>query len=148
MTSKIYFRVLAGALALLILGAVYVFQRSDFFYGLLKIAQGSDADIHPNLYFIISRTSRLIINDLACFLLIWAIFQERRYLRVAWYVFLFEIVVLLPFYFIVKLSLEGASEISSPLLSQIHRMIINPTLMILLMAGFFYQNLKFSARKK
>ena len=78
---------------------------------------------------------------MACFLLIYALFRHKSYLRVAFVVFLFEILILLPFYFSIKLYLEGDSEISSPLLSHLHRLIINPTLMILLIVGFFYQRL-------
>src|SRR5690606_25073246 len=93
----------------------------------------------PNVVFIVNRTVRLILNDLACMLLIFAIFQKRQYLVVAFYVFLFELLILLPVYFTVKLSLEGDSEISSPLLSFIHRLIVNPMLMVVLIGGFFYQ---------
>jgi exosortase F-associated protein len=97
------------------------------------------AHFHPYVVFILNKTCRLVVNDLACFLLILALFQDRRYLKLAWWLFLFELLVLLPIYFAVKLTLEGDSEISSPLLSQVHRLIVNPMLMILLMAGFFYQ---------
>lgn len=63
-------------------------------------------------------------------------------MRVGFYVFLFELLILLPLYFTIKLTVEGTSEISSPLLSQIHRMIINPMLMILTIIAFFYQRFK------
>jgi len=75
-------------------------------------------------------------------LLIFAIFREKKYLRVGFYIFLFESLIMLPIYFICKLTLEGTSEISSPLLSQVHRMIINPMLMILTIIAFFYQRFK------
>ncbi len=82
------------------------------------------------------------MNDASCFLLISALFKERKYVTVAFWVFLFELLVLLPVYFLLKLSIEGDSEMSSPLLSQLHRLIINPTLMLLLMISFFYQRFK------
>jgi exosortase F-associated protein len=128
-------RVTLAAAGVLVLAAVYVFQRFD--YSSL-IATGS---WHPNVVFIVNRTVRLILNDLACMLLIFAIFQKRQYLVVAFYVFLFELLILLPVYFTVKLSLEGDSEISSPMLSFIHRLIVNPMLMVVLIGGFFYQRL-------
>lgn len=84
----------------------------------------------------------MVANDLACMILIVVFFREKKYLTAAWYLFVVELVVILPVYFLVKLSLEGASELSSPLLSQFHRIIVNPILMILLMAGFLYQKLK------
>lgn len=113
--------------------AVYFFQRAG--------AAGLSADFHPNTVFIISRSARLILNDFACFLIIFAIFKEAKYLRIAFWVFLLELVVILPVYLVIKLALEGDSEISSPLLSQVHRLIVNPMLMILLIAGFFYQRI-------
>lgn len=131
-------RLVLIAVALIALVAVYLFQQINFLQFFFD-SFGMTAVVHPNVTFVFNKTTRLILNDLACFVLILAIFQEKKYLRVAFYVFLFEVLVLLPVYFIIKLSLEGDSEISSPLLSQIHRMIINPTLMILLMIGFFYQ---------
>ncbi|MEX2234241.1 MAG: exosortase F system-associated protein [Cyclobacteriaceae bacterium] len=116
-----------------ILGLVYLFQRIN-----LAVLLG---DFHPNVIFVINRTTRLILNDLACFLIIFALFRENKYLKIAFWVFLFELLVILPVYLVVKLSLEGDSEISSPLLSQVHRLIVNPMLMILLMAGFIYQRI-------
>lgn len=110
---------------------VYIFQRM----GTGAVVE----NLRPNTIFIISRTTRLLVNDLACFLIIFALFRERKYLKIAFWVFLAELLVILPVYLLVKLTLEGDSEISSPLLSQVHRLIVNPMLMILLMAGFFYQ---------
>lgn len=95
--------------------------------------------MHPNAIFALNRTARLTLNDLACFLIILAVFREKKYLKLAFFVFLVELMVILPVYLVVKLGLEGDSEISSPLLSQVHRLIVNPMLMILLMAGFLYQ---------
>lgn len=116
---------------IILLGIVYIFQRINL--------AGVAGDLPPNVIFIINRTLRLILNDLACFLIIFALFQERKYLKIAFLAFLLELLVILPAYLIIKLTLEGDSEISSPLLSQVHRLIVNPMLMILLMAGFIYQ---------
>jgi exosortase F-associated protein len=124
-------RVMLLLAGIAILAMVYMFQRYNPWVGF--------EDTHPNVIFAINRTTRLIFNDLACFLIIFAVFQETKYLKVAFWVFLLELMVILPLYLLVKLSLEGDSEISSPLLSQIHRLIVNPMLMILLMGGFFYQ---------
>jgi exosortase F-associated protein len=135
--KRFWLRLSIGALGIIILGAVYIFQRLSFF----EVFFGKEIQVHSNLVFVFNKTLRLIINDFACFLVIVAIFQHAKYLKVAFYVFLFELLVLLPLYFVIKLSVEGDSEISSPLFSQIHRMIVNPTLMILLMVGFYYQNL-------
>lgn len=114
-----------------ILGTVYIFQRINM--------AGALGEFPPNAIFVINRTSRLILNDFACFLIIFALFRERKYLKIAFWVFLVEILFVLPLYLVIKLSLEGDSEISSPLLSQVHRLIVNPMLMIFLIAAFVYQ---------
>lgn len=118
--------------------AMYLLQNINFAG---YIFNGSSA--HPFVIFVLNKTFRLFINDTACFMLIWALFRESKYLRLSFYVFLLETLVILPLYFCVKLSVEGDSEISSPLLSQIHRLIVNPTLMILLMVGFVYQRFQY-----
>lgn len=114
-----------------ILILVYIFQRVNL--------AGMLGAFHPNVIFVVNRTTRLILNDLACFLIILALFPGKSYLKIAFILFFIELLVILPAYFAVKLWTEGDSEISSPLLSQVHRLIVNPMLMILLIAGFFYQ---------
>jgi len=126
-----WFRAALLSAGLVILATVYIFQRVN-----LAALLG---DFHPNVIFVINRTARLVLNDFACMLIIFALFKDPKYLKVAFWVFLIELFVLLPVYFSIKLALEGDSEISSPLLSQVHRLIVNPMLMILLMVGFFYQ---------
>lgn len=98
-----------------------------------------DFILQPNVVFVINRTIRLLINDTLCMILIFALFQKKSYLKLSAVIFVFEAGLLLPLYLWAKLSLEGPSEISSPLLSPIHRMVVNPLLMIVLMAAFYYQ---------
>jgi len=135
-------RALLIVLALLLLATMYLFQRFNFLHFLISHFITASGSLHPYFYFIFNKTLRLIVNDVCCFLLIFALFEKQNYLRVAFWVFLFEFLILLPVYFILKLWLEGDAEISSPLLSQLHRLIINPTLMILLLIAFFYQRFK------
>lgn len=125
--------------AILILLLVYVFQQVSY-AGILNALLPESLSIqHSYTVFIVNRTSRLIINDGACMVLIWGLFKETKYLKAAFLVFLIELLVILPIYFVAKLNLEGPSEISSPLLSQIHRIIVNPLLMVILIIGFYYQ---------
>src|SRR5690606_18209439 len=124
---------------LMILALVYLFQRFSYAHLIASLFMIDTDTMHPNVVFVINKTVRLVINDFACMLLIYAIFESKSYLLVAFYVFLFELLIMLPVYFAIKLSLEGDSEISSPLLSFVHRLIVNPMLMLVLMAGFIYQ---------
>lgn len=132
--------------AILILFFVYVFQQVSY-AGILNTMLPESLSInHPYIVFVVNRTIRLLINDGACMLLIWSLFGEIKYLKAAFVVFLIEFFFILPIYFVVKLNLEGASEISSPLLSQIHRIIVNPLLMIILIIAFYYQKVTNSTR--
>lgn len=135
---KIQWRVSMIAFSMALLFLVYLFQRFNYagvFYNLTSIDQLTN----PNAVFAINRTIRLIINDGLCMLLIYALFQKKSYLKLSGILFVFEVLVLLPLYLWIKLSWEGPSEISSPLLSPIHRMIVNPLLMIVLIAALYYQ---------
>jgi exosortase F-associated protein len=131
-------RVILIVISLLLLATAYLFQRTDFLSLLAKFV-GGKLIFHPYVNFIFNKTLRLIWNDAACCLLIFAFFKEKKYLKVGVFLFLFELLIVLPVYFFIKLSLEGDSEISSPLLSQIHRLIVNPMLMIVLLIGLMYQ---------
>ena len=132
--------VLLISVALLVLVLVFIFQR--FNYAVVLSSVFPFQIENPNTIFVINKTIRLVLNDTACMILIFVWFKKRQHLTLAFYLFLIELFVLLPVYFIIKLSLEGYSEISSPLLSQIHRLIVNPLLMFLLMAGFLYQRIR------
>jgi exosortase F-associated protein len=110
---------------------VYVFQR--------KLFWGQEYDQLQYLSFIVNRVVRLIINDSLCLLLFIAIFNRKQELKLASMLFAIELFLILPLYLLIKLTLEGDAEISAPLLSFIHRLIVNPLLMIILLGGFLYQ---------
>lgn len=130
-------RITFGLMAVLILILMYMLQRLNYcslLFGALSLDIPSE-----NTQFIFNRTFRYIVNDLSVILLIYALFQNRTLTQVAFALQLFGLVVILPIYFYFKLSLEGPSEISSPLLSFIHRIVVNPILMLLLIPAFYYQ---------
>lgn len=118
---------------------VFLFQKVSYAAWWNAVVPSAVAVESANLVFIINKTIRLVLNDALCMLLIWGLFENRSYLRIALYLFLTELFLVLPLYFFFKLSLEGPTELSSPLLSQVHRMVVNPLLMVLLIAGFIYQ---------
>ncbi|MBS1680082.1 MAG: exosortase F system-associated protein [Bacteroidetes bacterium] len=100
--------------------------------------------LSENLKFITKKILRVLLNDFFMLIFIIAWFKDWRITRLAIAIQLIDGLILLPIYLAIKLSVEGSSEISSPLLSQFHRLIINPTLMILLIPAVYFQ--KFSAR--
>src|SRR5260221_8237032 len=125
-------------ISLLGLVVVYVFEKWDYLNAFARLS-GAETEFGLTAAFVFNKTVRLILNDALCLLLIYALFREKKYLRIAFLVFCFEFFLMLPIYLIIKLNLEGPSEISSPLLSQIHRLIVNPMLMLILIVGFYYQ---------
>jgi exosortase F-associated protein len=137
-TTRVGFLIL---LSVILLAGMYLFQQFDFLQALLQLG---NIQIQHGRYstFVFNKTFRLLVNDGACMILIYALFKQKKYVQVAGVVLLVELLVLLPVYFILKYTWEGDSEISSPLLSQLHRLIINPTLMIMLIVAFYYQKYK------
>jgi len=130
-------RITYGLMAVLVLVLMYMLQRlnySAYIFSALSLQLPSE-----NFQFIFNRTLRYIINDLSVILIIYVLFQNRSLTRVAFALQVFGLFVILPIYFYFKLSLEGPSEISSPLLSFIHRIVVNPILMLLLIPAFYYQ---------
>ncbi len=135
-------RVTLIALGGALLAFIYIFQQTDL---LPYLGLGNLKD--EWLVFSITRAIRVLLNDAACILIIHAVFNEKRYSLVAGYFFCFEFFVLLPIYLAIKLSIEGPSEISSPLLSQFHRLIVNPVLMFVLFIGMYFQRKVQSSRE-
>ncbi len=122
--------VIFGVVGLVI---VFLFQQAGF------LGQLVDKTSHPYLSFSFNRTLRLLLNDFFMLLLLAGWFQSRSVLQLAFAIQLIDFFVLLPAYLLVKLNVEGDIEISSPLLSQFHRLIVNPTLMILLIPAVYFQ---------
>lgn len=134
-------QILYLVLGLLILVGMYLFQGIDYFAKAALLVGWNEA-VTPSVNFIFNKTFRLVVNDMACFLIILACFKEKKYLLVSFWLLLIELFCILPVYFFFKLRLEGVSEISSPLLSFVHRLIVNPMLMLVLIVGFFYQKVR------
>jgi len=99
-------------------------------------------EISEDAKFVVRKIIRVVLNDFFMLILIAAWFRDWRVTRLAILVQLIDSLVLLPTYLVLKLALEGNSEISMPLLSLLHRLIVNPTLMILLLPALYFQRLQ------
>ncbi len=118
-----------------LLGFLLVFVCQRQLLGWLQGAFPADS----NGPFILSRGLRLVANDLICVALFVAVFNRAGEVKLASAIFLLELIILLPLYLFLKLRCEGTSEISTPLLSFFHRLIVNPLLMLILLAGLMVQ---------
>jgi exosortase F-associated protein len=92
--------------------------------------------------FVVRKAFRVALNDLFMLVLVGAWFRDKSVTRLAILIQLIDGLILLPIYLVVKLHFEGASEVSMPLLSQFHRIIVNPTLMLLLIPAVYFQRAK------
>lgn len=84
----------------------------------------------------INRTIRFLLNDLFALGLIYALFVQRKYLLFAIWVQLAGVFLFLIPYFIIKLNYPSYN---GPLINYLHRLILNPTLLLLLIPAFYYQ---------
>jgi exosortase F-associated protein len=122
------FRILWGAVAVTGLLMVFLFQRID-----MATVMGAKDTMWR---FIVNRSIRFVLNDGLAILLIYALFQERKYVLFAVWVQLIGLLFILIPYFIIKFNFPGYN---GPLISFIHRLVLNPTLLLLLIPAFYYQ---------
>lgn len=120
------------ALGLVGLAIIFLFQQTDFYGGICGCH-------HGQVHFSVNKTLRVLVNDFCMLAVIHAWFHDSKITRLAFWIQLVDTLILLPLYLIIKLSFEGDNELSSPLLSQLHRLIINPTLMILIFPAVYFQ---------
>jgi len=122
-------RIVIGILSVAGLVVVFLFQEID-----VAAQLGSeDTAIHR---FLINRTIRFLLNDAFAIGIIYALFAERKYVIFSLYVQVAGIVLFLIPYFILKLYLPAYN---GPMISFLHRLILNPTLLMLLIPAFYYQ---------
>ncbi|HYC85492.1 MAG TPA: exosortase F system-associated protein [Chryseosolibacter sp.] len=126
-------RWLVGLVCFAGLIAVFIFQRTD-------IAALLGTDDRSSRFFI-NRLIRFLLNDAFMIGVIYALFYEKKYVIFALWVQLAGIIIILVPYFVIKSRWPGYN---GPLVSFLHRLILNPTLLLLLIPAFYYQ--KISAR--
>jgi exosortase F-associated protein len=125
--KEIRFGVAALSIAGLLM--VFLYQRFD-------VAHLVFHEISRTTAFIINRTIRFLVNDLFALGLIYALFPIRRYVTFAVAVQLVGVVLFLVPYFILKIY---HPSYNGPLINFIHRLILNPILLLLLIPAFYYQ---------
>ncbi|MBL7863228.1 MAG: exosortase F system-associated protein [Cyclobacteriaceae bacterium] len=127
-----YLRVAAGVASVGGLVLVFVFQHFSF-------AEAASIQATPLTLFFINRTARFLLNDALAIVLIWSLFNNRRYVIFAIWVQVFGLVFFLLPYFMLKAWHPGYD---GPLVSFMHRLVLNPTLLLLLIPAFYYQSRK------
>ena len=131
--------IIIGALGLAL---VYLFHRYLNLYALLStepftlLNYTADYRAVDPLAFSVNKAFRYLLNDVFAMLLVYGLFYERRFLRFAFYVLLFGLVVLMPTYLFLYLSQPAGF---TSMISHLHRVVFNPVLMMLLIPAFFFQ---------
>lgn len=116
--------------------SVYLFQRID-----VASVLGIKAEMWN---FITNRSVRFLLNDLFGILLIYALFQERRFVLFALFVQAFGLIFILIPYFFIRFTF---GELNGPLISFLHRLVMNPMLVLLLIPAFYYQKISSDSAK-
>lgn len=140
MTIKRWLFIALGMFGLFV---VYLFQDYLDFHSILFKARlpqkldyatsYTDTETFP---FVVNKVGRYLFNDLFSISIIYGIFGEKKYARFAMYVMFFGLLVLLPIY--LWLYLAQPAGLSS-MISHLHRVVMNPVLMMLLIPAFFFQ---------
>jgi exosortase F-associated protein len=122
-------RIVVGVFSIIGLIAVFLFQRIDV-AGFMSVGE-------PGINkFLINRTIRFLLNDAFAIGLIYSLFAERKYVMFSIYVQIAGVILFLIPYFILKIYFPSYN---GPLISFLHRLILNPTLLMLLIPAFYYQ---------
>ena len=114
---------------------VYLFQKGDM-AGIFNIEV-------PVYKFMFNRTIRFLLNDFFMIGLIYALFREKKYVVFALWVQLAGVILFLIPYFCLKIYFPSYN---GPLISYLHRLILNPTLLLLLIPAFYFQ--RFNQRQQ
>jgi len=141
MSNTRWLYIIIGLLGLL---TVYFFQAYLDFYSIIfkfqlpeKLSYAtSDIQQVETIPFVVNKVFRYIINDLCAIAIIHGLFKEKKYVRFSFYVLLFGLIVLLPAYIGIYLARPVGF---SSMLTHLHRLVMNPVLMMLLIPAFYYQ---------
>jgi exosortase F-associated protein len=128
LSKGITIRVTIGFLCVGGLVAVFLFQH---------VNGAAIIGVHgKTAMFLVNRSIRFLLNDVFAIGLIYAIFVQRKYVIFSLWVQVAGMVLILIPYFILKIFFIGYN---GPLISFLHRLVMNPTLLILLIPAFYYQ---------
>jgi exosortase F-associated protein len=125
-------RIIVGVGASLGLVVFFLLQQIDFAAYLFPLQD-------TRWIFIVNRTIRFLVNDFLAIALIYALFVERKYVIFALWVQVAGLVFLLLPYFMLKYRWP---TYNGPMINFLHRIILNPTLLLLLIPAFYFQQHK------
>lgn len=123
-------------LGLGVLIMIYLFQRINYIHEISSLLGLSIDAIESKMVYSMNKTIRYILNDVMTIIIIYAIFYKRKYVIFSIYVQLFGLIILLPIYLIAKWHYPSYN---GPLINYLHRLTLNPVLLMLLVPVFIFQ---------
>ena len=126
---------MVGTLSILGLIMVFLFQRYN-----VAALFGIDDKL---VTFLVNRTVRFFLNDLFAIGLIFALFPFRKYVIFSIWVQVAGVIFLLIPYFILKVFFV---DYNGPMISFLHRLVLNPLLLFLLIPAFYYQRNRIASK--
>ena len=118
---------------------VYVLQNQIFydpFVNYLLDPNNPSVPEYVTWKYLASKAFRYILNDGFALMVIWGLFKRESYVRFAVVIFFIGFLILLPIYLF--LATHYYLETQS-FLNHLHRLVLNPVLMMLLIPAFYYQ---------
>jgi exosortase F-associated protein len=116
--------------------SIFLLQHFNYAHYLLKFISIHSADVSKNTIYSINKAVRFILNDAMALVMIYSIFVEKKYVVIGFIVQLFGLLILLPVYLILHNFYYAETKVW---LSFLHRLTLNPVLLMLLIPAFYYQ---------
>src|SRR5690606_23367293 len=99
-------------------------------------AGGINPELSVFIKLLINRTIRFLLSDAFMLGLIYALYTEKKSVVFALCSQLAGVILFFISYFILKIYYPGYN---GPMISYLHRLILNPTLLLLLIPAYYYQ---------
>jgi len=128
--------VFIGLLGLVI---VYIFQAQLFYDPFVNHLFNPMNPVLPEYSaskYIFAKSLRYILNDGFALMVIWGLFKNQSYVRFAVIIFFIGFLILLPLYLFLAMNYFIDTQ---AFLNHLHRLVLNPVLMMLLIPAFYYQ---------
>lgn len=129
------YRLVLIAISILALTAIFLFQGFNF----AKLVVPHTDSVSKIFVFNTNKSIRFILNDVFAIMLIYALFRERKYVMFACIIQLAGMICILFPYLTLKTYYPAYN---GPLISYLHRLVVNPLLLLLLIPAFCYQRMR------
>jgi exosortase F-associated protein len=136
MSNSRKWAIVIGVIGLIL---VYVLQQKLFYDPFLDFIYNPVENNYPEFNrgkYVFSKLLRFLFNDGFAIAIIYGIFGPGKYVKFAAYILLFGLFILLPTYLILVLYFYPESY---SFLNHLHRLVLNPVLMMLLIPAFYSQ---------